>query len=87
MTRQETIQAIAAKLSKLPDETLLALFAWVAQEDDVFEQQLRQDVFDGKLDTLITEAVAEDNAGETIDFTSCHEGILEAVYNTLPSGI
>ncbi len=82
MTRQETIQAIEAKLPKLPDETLSAIFAWVVQGDDAYERQLRQDVFAGKLDTLITEAIAEDDAGETIGFTSCHEGILGAVYRT-----
>ncbi len=72
MGRQETLAAITTKLPELPDEKLEALLGWVEQEDDHFEQRLRADVAAGKLDNLIAEAIAEDEAGETIDLeTSC----------------
>lgn len=72
MRRQKTLEAIAAKLPELPDEKLEALLSWVEQEDDPFEKRLRADVAAGRLDRLIAEAVAEDEAGETIDLeTSC----------------
>jgi hypothetical protein len=57
-----------------------ALLGWVEQEDDLFEKRLREDVAVGKLDKLIAEAIAEDEAGETIDLeTSCERALLEAV--------
>jgi cytochrome P450 len=70
--RQETLAAITTKLPGLPDEKPEALLDWVEQEDDPFEQRLRADVAAGKLDALIAKAIAEDEAGETIDLeASC----------------
>jgi len=72
MKRQETLEAIATKLPELPDEKLEVLLGWVEQEDDPFEKRLRADGAAGKLDKLIAEAIAEDEAGETIDLeASC----------------
>jgi hypothetical protein len=71
MKRQETLEAITT-IPELPDEKLEALLSWVEQEDGPFEKRLRADVAAGKLDKLIAEAIAEDEAGETIDLeASC----------------
>lgn len=73
MKRQEALEALATKLPELPDEKLEALLGWVEQEDDPFERQLRADVAAGRFDRLVAEAVAEDEAGETIDLeASCN---------------
>ena|GEM_PF-5290086 len=41
---------------------------------------LRKDVEAGKFDRLIAEALAEDDAGETIDLeASCNEALLETL--------
>ena len=66
MTRQETLDTITAKLPELSDNKLKALRLWIEQEDDPFEQQLRKDVEAGKLDRAIAEALAKDEAGETL---------------------
>jgi hypothetical protein len=48
------------------------IWEWVVQDDDGFEQRLQQDMEAGKLDGLIAEVLAEDEAGEAIDLeTSC----------------
>ena len=43
------------------------------QEDDSFEKRLRADVEAGKLDRLITEAIAEDDEKETICGLDTHK--------------
>ncbi len=73
MTRQETLETINDLLSRQPQEKLDAVLAWLAQDDDAFEKQLRSDVEAGKFDRLIAEVIAEDDRGETIDLeTSCN---------------
>lgn len=80
MTRHETLGAIVSRLPELTDDTLESLLEWLRHEDDAFEGQLRKDVEAGKLDTLIAEAMAEHEAGETMDFeASCDETVLETV--------
>lgn len=80
MTRQQTLQSIEALLPKQPQEKLEALLDWLEQDDDIFEQRLRADVNAGKFDRLITEVLAEDDAGETIDLeTSCDKDFLETI--------
>jgi len=73
LTRQETLETINDLLSRQPQEKLDAVLAWLAQDDDAFEKQLRSDVEAGKFDRLIAEVIAEDDRGETIDLeTSCN---------------
>lgn len=80
MTRQEAIKAITSKLPEQPDQKLEALLGWLEQEDDAFEQRLRKDVTSGKFNNLIAQAIAEDEAGETIDLeASCNQELLENV--------
>ena len=55
MTHQETLETINNLLPKQPQEKLEALLAWLEQEDDDFEKQLRIDVESGKLDQLIAD--------------------------------
>ena len=71
MTRQDTLQTINELLPQQPQEKLEALLDWPLQDEDAFEKQLRADVEAGKLDNLIAEAIAEDDAGETIDLLEC----------------
>ena len=80
MTRQDTLQTISKLLPQQPQEKLEALLEWLEQDDDAFEKRLRADVETGKFDKLIADVIAEDDAGETIDFeTSCDQDVLETV--------
>ena len=80
MTRQDTLQTISKLLPQQPQEKLEALLTWLEQDDDAFEKQLRAGVEAGKFIGLITDVIAEDDAGETINFeTSCDQDVLEIV--------
>ena len=77
MSRQDAIRTIADLLPRQPTEKLEALLGWLEQEDDPFEAKLRDDVGSGKLDQIIAEVIAQDEAGETLDLeTSCDQNLL-----------
>jgi hypothetical protein len=60
-----TLEQIEAAILTLPSDELLRLKQWFADIDyQRWDEQLEQDVADGKLDALAAEAIAEFNAGK-----------------------
>jgi hypothetical protein len=60
-----TLEQIEAAILTLPSDELLRLKQWFADMDyQRWDEQLEQDVADGKLDALAAEAIAEFNAGK-----------------------
>ena len=65
MTKLEAIEKAIAELS---DEERAKLRAYLDElEADLWDAQIERDAKAGKLDKLITEAIAEDDAGQTKD--------------------
>jgi hypothetical protein len=60
-----TLEQIEAAILTLPSDELRRLRQWFADMDyQRWDEQLEQDVADGKLDDLAAEAIAEFNAGK-----------------------
>ncbi len=60
-----TLEQIEAAILTLPSDELLRRSQWFADMDyQRWDEQLEQDVADGKLDDLAAEAIAEFNARE-----------------------
>jgi hypothetical protein len=60
-----TLEQIEAAILTLPSDELRRLRQWFADMDyQRWDEQLEQDVADGKLDALAAEAIAEFNAGK-----------------------
>lgn len=62
----KSIYEIKQAIEQLTHADRQALFAWQEQHfDDVWDRQMREDSESGRLDFLIDQAIAEDEAGET----------------------
>lgn len=63
------VREIGEAIEKLPREELLQLSEWMAERcSDAWDQQIEEDVFEGRLDELAAEALAEHRAGGLIPF-------------------
>jgi hypothetical protein len=59
-----TLEQIEAAILNLPSHDFQRLRQWLADLDyQQWDEQLEQDIADGKLDALAEEAIAEFNAG------------------------
>jgi hypothetical protein len=59
-----TLEQIEAAILNLPSHDFQRLRQWLADLDyQRWDEQLEQDIADGKLDALAAEAIAEFNAG------------------------
>jgi hypothetical protein len=59
-----TLEEIESAILKLPSEDVQKLLQWMSDLDyQLWDQQLEQDIAQGKLDDLAKEAIAEFEAG------------------------
>jgi hypothetical protein len=70
-----TVDAIITAIERLPADEVARLQAWLAEyAERLWDEQIERDVRDGRLDTLIDEALEEHRAGRTCLFTAAYGG-------------
>lgn len=61
-----TLQELEEHVSQLPPEQLAQFIDWVKNLDsELWDKQMESDVAAGRLDSLVADATAEDDAGRT----------------------
>jgi hypothetical protein len=61
-----TVEEITAAIEQLPADQVARLQAWLAEyAERLWDEQIEQDERDGRLDTLIDQALVEHRAGRT----------------------
>lgn len=61
-----TLQELEEQVAKLPPEQLAQFIDWVKDLDsDLWDKRIESDAAAGRLDSLVSDAIAEDDAGRT----------------------
>lgn len=61
-----TLQELEEQVAKLPPEQLAQFIDWVKGLDsDLWDKRMESDAAAGRLDRLVSDAIAEDDAGRT----------------------